>query len=106
APLHLLLVSVPAYFPPADGMVVICDLLTSGTFMGKVMVFFLLGLGLSVGTLAWIGWSFGIRALIGSVAVAAIVGLGFGYALPFSLPSGDANADNVRPLLEIESGGT
>src|SRR5262245_56458814 len=106
APLRLSLISIPFYIPPANGMIEACDLLKSGTSFGKVLVIFLLGLGMTLGTFAWIAWNCGFRAFLGTFALVTAIGIGCGYALPFPLPGTSTNTAQPHSLLEIEAGGT
>ncbi len=105
APGHVALVSLAFYAPTAQGTALVFELLLRGVSVGCVFIFFLLGVGCNLGTLAWIAQTFGIRiltrvapALVGAVLVV-------GYALPIALVSRAPQATAGRRLLEIESGG-
>jgi uncharacterized membrane protein YraQ (UPF0718 family) len=104
APLRLALVSIPLQVPPEQGMVYVCEMLFHGSTLGTVFVFFLLGIGCNIATLAWTVWKFGWR--IALVAAVWIIGaaLVLGYALPVSLPKATSDSGPIR-FLEIESAG-
>jgi hypothetical protein len=105
APWHMALISLPFYVPTAQGTSLILELLLQGVTVGSVFIFFLLGVGCNLGTLAWIARTFGIRVLIRAAPVVVGAGLIVGYALPFALVSRAPQAMLGRRLLEIESGG-
>jgi len=99
------LVSLPYYVPTAQGTVLVCDLLLNGIPAGTVFVYFILGVGLNLGTPVWIARSFGIGVLLRTAAIVVGGVLAIGYALPIALPNLAAHATESRKFFEIESGG-
>jgi hypothetical protein len=105
APLKMAWVAFPLYVPTGHGTATLCDLLLSGTSVGVVYVFFQLGVGLNLGTVAWILRSLGWRMLVGTIVLVPGMVLALGYALPFSHPNPVASSVHDRQFFEIESSG-
>jgi uncharacterized membrane protein YraQ (UPF0718 family) len=105
APFHMALVSLPFYVPTGQGTVLVCDLLLNGIPVGTVFVFFVLGLGLNLGTLLWISRSFGFGVLVRTAPIVVGAALTIGYTLPIALPNLASHAIDSRNFFEIESGG-
>ena len=105
APLYMALVSLPFYVPTGQGTVLVCDLLLNGIAIGTVFVFFVLGVGLNLGTLVWIARSFGFGVLARAAPIVVGAALAIGYAVPIALPNLASHAIDSRKFFEIESGG-
>ncbi len=105
APLRLALVAIPFQAAPVRGIVLVCELLLSGLSMGSALVFFMLGLGLHLGTLAWIATAYGTRVLFCTVPLVIAGSLIAAYALPISLPTLTTDSIKSCHFLEIESSG-
>lgn len=105
SPLHVACVSIPFQTPAMRGTVLVCESLTSGVSVGRIFVFFLLGIGLHLGTLTWIGWTYGLRLFFCTVPLVIVCSLAVGFAAPFSIPTSAPDASRDCHFLEIESSG-
>jgi hypothetical protein len=103
APLHMALVALPSQMPPLQGSMFLSEMLLMGVSFAMVFVFLLLGVGVIVGTLAWIAWAFGLRVMLCVVPLVVGVTLVAGYAFPVTLPNLSADAAEGHHFLEVES---
>ncbi len=81
APFRMLWLSVPAYISPLSGMMRIGSMFEHGNSIGAAFILLVLGIGMSLGTLAWLGHDFGWRRFAPWFACYAALVLGLAYAL-------------------------
>jgi uncharacterized membrane protein YraQ (UPF0718 family) len=105
APVHLAWVSTLFQTPASRGMSLVCEALISGVSVGRGFEFFLLGIGIHLGTIVWISWAYGFRILACTVAFVVCAALIVGSATPVSLNvAGSGNVKDCH-FLEIELSG-
>jgi len=80
APLRMVFLSIPAYISPLSGMMRIGMMFEHGNSIGAAFVLLVLGIGISLGTLAWMLRDFG-RMIVPWFVVYVMVVLGIAYAL-------------------------
>ena len=81
APLRMLGLAIPAYVSPLSGMMRIGSMFEHGNSIGAAFILLVLGIGMSLGTLAWLGHDFGWRRFLPWFACYAVLVLGLAYAL-------------------------
>jgi uncharacterized protein len=80
APLRMVFLSIPAYISPLSGMMRIGMMFEHGNSIGAAFVLLVLGIGVSLGTLAWLMRDFG-RMIVPWFFVYVVIVLGIAYAL-------------------------
>lgn len=80
SPLFMTAVGVPVYSAPLPGMMKIGLMFDHGNSIGAAFVLFALGIGTSLGTLAWLGTDYGWRRVIPWVGSYALLIIALGYA--------------------------
>jgi hypothetical protein len=97
------LVAIPLHAPPEQGMMLISEMLFMGASFGVAFTFFVLGVGMNLGTFAWIGWTYGLKVLARLMAMVIPATVALGFAMPVALPSLEKDAVTSRRFYEIES---
>lgn len=103
APLRMLGLSVPAYMSPLSGMVRIGSMFEHGNSIGGAFILLVLGIGMCLGTLAWLIRDFG-RRFIPWFFLYALIVLGLAYACePLLWDSRKVEVDHTHAFDDLSS---
>lgn len=80
SPLFMTALGVPIYSAPLPGMMKIGLMFDHGNSVGAAFILFALGIGTSLGTLAWLGTDYGWWRLVPWVGAYALIVVGLAYA--------------------------
>ena len=104
APLRMVWLSIPAYMSPLNGMMRIGSMFEHGNSVGAAFVLLVLGIGLSLGTVAWLAVDYGPRRLLPWLAVYVAMVLAIGYAVERPLwATGKVEADHTHAFDDLTS---
>ncbi|MFN9341261.1 MAG: permease [Planctomycetota bacterium] len=81
APLFMVLVAVPVFQTPLGAIVQVASMFEHGNSVGAAFGLLVVGTGLNLGTLAWIGRQFGWSKMFGWLALFLVCVTGLAYAM-------------------------
>jgi hypothetical protein len=79
SPIYMVLIAVPLYTGPLTGMMKIGLMFDHGNSVGAAFLLFILGIGTSLGTLAWLGTDFGWRRIVPWFLTYVSIAVGLAY---------------------------
>ena len=104
APLRMVWLSIPAYMSPLNGMMRIGSMFEHGNSVGAAFVLLVLGIGMSLGTLAWLTVDFGWRRVAPWFAVYVALVLAIAYACePLLWDHAKVEADHTHAFDDLSS---